>query len=194
MGVADLPREVFSVEEGIGLLISRRKGGGELFLKAPWSSSGRGVLFTGGLSPEKVEEWIGGSVRRQGSVMAETAFLKLLDCASEWELSGGEASFVGWSVFSASGSGRYAGNELLPQSELRDMISVAAPAADLDEMVRRQKNALEALVAPDYDGPLGIDMLVDSSGLLHPCIELNLRLTMGRVALEEMRLRTSSAP
>lgn len=37
-----------------------------------------------------------------------------------------------------------------------------------------------------YAGPLGIDMMVvrqDDTLLLHPCVEMNLRATMGHVAL-----------
>ena len=39
-------------------------------------------------------------------------------------------------------------------------------------------------MAPFYDGPLGIDMLVTSERNIHPCVEINLRDTMGRVAID----------
>jgi hypothetical protein len=40
-----------------------------------------------------------------------------------------------------------------------------------------------------YEGPFGIDMMIVASNdgcLLHPCIEINLRRTMGHVALSLM--------
>ena len=48
------------------------------------------------------------------------------------------------------------------------------------------------LLADQYQGPFGVDMMVvapptgsssDTRFLLHPCVELNLRRTMGHVAL-----------
>ena len=38
------------------------------------------------------------------------------------------------------------------------------------------------MVAPHDTGPLGVDMLAGNDGTLNPCIELNLRRTMGFVA------------
>lgn len=35
-----------------------------------------------------------------------------------------------------------------------------------------------------YSGPFGIDMMVLNGGKIHPCVELNLRGTMGHVALD----------
>ena len=40
-------------------------------------------------------------------------------------------------------------------------------------------------MAPWYEGPVGVDMLVTSDGNLHPCIEINWRMTMGMVAVLE---------
>ena len=38
-------------------------------------------------------------------------------------------------------------------------------------------------IAPHYDGPLGIDMIITTDHRLHPLIEINLRTTMGMAAL-----------
>jgi hypothetical protein len=34
-----------------------------------------------------------------------------------------------------------------------------------------------------YHGPVGIDMLKTADGRIHPCIEINLRMNMGILAL-----------
>ena len=45
--------------------------------------------------------------------------------------------------------------------------------------------ALDSIIAPHYDGPLGIDMMFykNENGeiALNPCVEVNLRMTMGMV-------------
>jgi len=45
---------------------------------------------------------------------------------------------------------------------------------------------VQRLDLDDYRGPFGLDMMVvkgDGGFLLHPCVEINLRRTMGHVAL-----------
>ena len=55
---------------------------------------------------------------------------------------------------------------------------------DLLDTVSQQ--VAQQLDLGDYRGPFGIDMMVvrgDDGFLLHPCVEINLRRTMGHVAL-----------
>ena len=54
---------------------------------------------------------------------------------------------------------------------------------------------LSRLLANNYVGPLGVDMMLvnvegESSLKVHPCVELNLRRTMGHVALALSPLET----
>ena len=47
-------------------------------------------------------------------------------------------------------------------------------------------------IAARYEGPLGVDMMLVKTAqgiMLHPCIEVNLRRTMGYVALDVARAR-----
>ncbi len=152
------------------------------WLKAPWSSSGRGVINCADLEPRHIIPWARGIIRRQGSVMAETPADRILDFATEWTCHDGMADFEGFSVFSTSSRGKYHGNLELPQSELEKVIKNAVPAWD-SEIIERQKEALEAIVAGHYSGPAGIDMIAERDGSLRPCIELNLRMTMGFATL-----------
>ena len=52
---------------------------------------------------------------------------------------------------------------------------------DFDTVVENVLTALNIIVAPHYDGPVGIDMML-CPGSLCPCIETNWRMTMGHVA------------
>ena len=46
-------------------------------------------------------------------------------------------------------------------------------------MIELQRDAIAEVVAPGYSGPLGIDMLATGDGRINPCVEMNLRMTMG---------------
>lgn len=153
------------------------------YLKAPWSSSGRGVVSADSISYDKVMQWARGTLRRQGSILAEPAWDKTLDFATEWDCDGGKALFAGYSVFTTAATGQYCGNMLRGQAELKSIINQSIDA-DLDGIVAAQKEIIDQLIAPHYSGPLDIDMLADRSRRVNACVEINLRLTMGRIALE----------
>lgn len=154
-----------------------------LFFKTPWSSSGRGILLTDDLEARHVEPWVRGIIERQGSVMMEKAYCKALDFASEWRCSGGEVEFLGWSIFETSRRGKYHGQIEGNQSDLRKIIEDCTDI-NTDSILNAQRGALDSLIASDYDGPLGIDMLVTASGAVNPCVEINLRHTMGMLNLK----------
>ena len=180
-----MPRELTSVDEAMDW-IAHSEGG--CYLKAPWSSSGRGVVSTSGMTGEKLRQWISGTIRRQGSVMGERDSRKRLDFATEWEIihldnDESEVRFLGFSVFDTNVGGGYQGNFIRNSDELKAVIVAAIPDIDLQRVVETQAEALCELVAPVYGGPLGIDMLADTQGRLRPCVELNLRTTMGHIAL-----------
>lgn len=162
------------------------------YFKTPWSSSGRGIMLTDDMEPQHVEPWVRGVIERQGSVMMEKAYKRRLDFASEWICKSGKAEFIGWSVFETSRRGKYHGQVKGSQSELIKLIDNTTHC-NLHEIIEAQKDALETLVAGGYNGPAGIDMLVTDSGAVNPCVELNLRHTMGMIdLLEDKRIQTST--
>ncbi|MEE1022511.1 MAG: hypothetical protein U0L83_05215 [Muribaculaceae bacterium] len=174
-----LPAEVRTADELKTLLAAWP----DSYLKAPWSSSGRGIWPTANARMEEAVQWASGIISRQGSVMVEKTFDGTFDFASEWMIESGEARFLGYSVFSTSGRAVYKGNALLPQHEIEAMVRDAVDA-DMDFVVDVQRLILDRLVSPHYSGPAGIDMLADGKGEVNACLELNLRTTMGHVALE----------
>ena len=120
-----------------------------------------------------VDNWIRNVIKQQGSVMVEPYYNKVKDFGMEFErLANGLVCYQGLSLFHTK-NGAYIG--YLPL-ELLDNI---------------KQRIIDNVQLDDYQGPFGIDMMivnsqlstVNSQLLLHPCVELNLRRTMGHVAL-----------
>ncbi len=153
----------------------------DIMLKSPWSCSGRGVVDCSKMTLENVRKIAAGVIRRQGSVMAEPRLAKRKDFALLFETSGGDTIFKGVSsFFTAATATAYGGNLCAPQDELRQGLD----APYLNETIEAVRSALTRLIAPRYDGPLGVDMITyGPDNLICPTIEVNLRRTMGFVAL-----------
>jgi len=155
----------------------------EAYFKAPWSSSGRGVLRATGLDSSRVEPWIRGTIKRQGSVIAEKEDIRRLDFATEWIVEDGVVNFFGLSVFRVSFRGKYSDNVSDSFTHLYGIISNAIGETQLEQIIKFQRKALQEIIAPYYSGPLGIDMYQCEDGNVRGCVELNLRYTMGHMAI-----------
>ncbi len=151
-------------------------------LKAPWSSSGRGVRFVcGGLTPA-LRGWVENLLHVQDSVMIEPFYENTMDFAMEFSSDGGIVTYSGLSLF-ATVNGAYIGNMLAKEDEKEEVLSRYV-AKELIIYVREKIIQLtSSLFQGKYRGPFGVDMMVCKNGLLHPCVEINLRRTMGHVAL-----------
>ena len=154
-------------------------------LKAPWSSSGRGVRFLsdGQWSPS-VQNWLRNVVSAQGSVMVEPCYHRVKDFGMEFEATDGGIRYLGLSLFHTV-NGAYTGNVIATEAWKREQISRYV-STDLLDAVREK--IVRLLDLGSYRGPFGVDMMIctephDRSYSLHPCVEINLRRTMGHVAL-----------
>lgn len=172
-----LPHEFISITEALEFASKHPV----VYFKAPWSSSGRGVVCSSQLSMQEIESWIKGCLRRQGSVMGEIGFDRSADFATEWTCHKGNVEFVGLSLFKTSSTGKYLGNEIMSQHEINSYISALSPLWD-KKIIDAQREALMEIIAPFYDGPAGIDMFLTLDNHLNPCVEINLRQTMGLAA------------
>lgn len=183
-----IPKEFTDVEDALEFWSANRLENREVYFKAPWSSSGRGLQFTKDLEKRHIEPWLRGIIRSQGSVMGEIAYSRSLDFATEWECQNGKAMFLGVSTFITSERGKYKSNVVAPQENIvayiLQHIDVYGNGNNLSAIIERQRLLLENYVAPYYEGPLGIDMLVTEDRNINPCVEINLRDTMGRVAID----------
>ncbi|MDE7412199.1 MAG: hypothetical protein K2N05_00210 [Muribaculaceae bacterium] len=150
-------------------------------LKAPWSSSGRGIVFSDKMPMEKIMEWGLSVIDKQGGVMAEKKYSRSLDFASEWYIDNGSVSFAGLSLFESSPRGKYKGNYIFSDDKIKTILK--SKCRWKDDILNYQKEFLSDSIAPIYCGPVGIDMLADQSGDVNPCVEINLRMTMGHIAI-----------
>lgn len=160
-----------------------------LIIKVPYSSSGRGLLWVKDKGwGIKDEEWICGYLRKQGELSIESGLNKIQDFAFEYYISEeGKVQYEGISVFYSASGGAYSGNQLGSQTDLEDFLHQEFDTAYLELLKEGLGKALEALVAKHYNGYVGIDMITyrdeEDKLKIHPCIEINLRYTMGLLAL-----------
>lgn len=163
-----------------------------LIFKSPWSSSGRGVFVARGMD-ERALSRLRGFVSSQGGFAMDRFYeRKLVDFAMEYYLDGeGTAIFLGYSVFSAGEGGAYGFNYVEPQSALIERIGVAP-----ELLASLQAYHAAHLASLPYRGAVGIDMMkvldADGKEKVHPCVEINLRMNMGVLALILWRKMGSS--
>jgi hypothetical protein len=134
------------------------------------------------------EGWIRNVIASQGSVMVEPYYNKVKDFGMEFLADGeGKVSYLGLSLFQTA-NGAYSGNILATETFKTQSIGRYV-STSLLVLVRDRLCYILSLPFKDYgySGPLGVDMMIvrDEGGrlLLHPCVEINLRRTMGHVAL-----------
>ncbi|MBR3514260.1 MAG: hypothetical protein IKO12_07575 [Bacteroidaceae bacterium] len=167
----------------------------ETIFKQPWSGSGRGLHPAhGGRLDVKTEAWLRRTLRQQGYVMAEPFYDKVQDLAAEfWLHPDGRIAYEGLSLFQTTAGGVYAGNLVAPEQDKRQRLACHIPLGLLDAAIGHLQQLLAQLLQPlqtesfpQFQGPLGVDMMVvrhDGALALHPCVEVNFRMTMGWVAL-----------
>ena len=100
--------------------------------------------------------------------------------------SDGKVTYRGVSIFTTGRDGAYGGNIVAPQSHLRNILANMGAGQELETLSSRLETILTTLVN-GYHGWLGVDMMIhtgpDGLPAIHPCIELNLRTTMGVAAM-----------
>ena len=169
----------------------------KIVVKAPWSSSGRGVRYlTDGAIDQNVSRWMHNTIQHQHTLIAERYCDKVRDFAMEYTIDAqGKAHYAGLSLFDTM-SGAYTGNLLMSEEEKEEIIHRYVSPATLLHISDEIVAFLEQHVAPHYSGALGVDMMVcraetekatelgeTKNFTINPCVEINLRSTMGHVAL-----------
>lgn len=164
--------------------------GAQIVVKAPWSSSGRGVRYVENRISPSVRGFISNVIHEQGNVMVEPYYNKVKDFGMEFEaMPDGSVVYRGLSLFQTR-NGAYIGNLLAHENDKREMLSRYLDLQLLDEIRERACHYFRELLKGYYQGPFGVDMMIvakddnESGFLLHPCVEINLRRTMGHVALD----------
>jgi len=188
-GTIGASQETDQVETILNLLHE----GKQLVVKAPWSSSGRGVRFLNGDMNIYDRGWLEHVISRQGSVMVEPYYNKVKDFGMEFVSDGsGTVSYVGLSLFQTT-NGAYTGNVLVEEEDKFETLSYYIPKSLLELTKQKICSEMGSLLKGRYAGAFGVDMMVvrhdDGKGFwLHPCVEINLRRTMGHVAISLTKL------
>lgn len=96
-------------------------------LKAPWSGSGRGIMYVSSKEwNDSAEGWVSRVLRVQGEIMVEPLYNKVCDFAMEFYADGnGSVSFVGYSLFDTDAHGNYKGNFFIIRwTDKKDSVAV----------------------------------------------------------------------
>ncbi|MDR0429378.1 MAG: hypothetical protein LBH58_02725 [Tannerellaceae bacterium] len=187
-GIAFPPAPLFFTQpETIEAWISRHPG--RFVIKTPYSSSGRGLLWLDKNElTAKDKAWIRGAIQRQGGISIEPALKKQTDFALEFHLDKlRNIRFEGLSVFTTSERGSYKENILKSEDKLLKEL-VSATGADTFRLIKiKTAETIRNVFGGHYTGYIGVDMLLyetpEKKLAIHPCIEINMRYTMGMTAI-----------
>lgn len=159
-------------------------------LKTPYSSSGRGLyrVETNQLD-NRALSWVTGALKKQYMVSIEPALERIFDLATEFYSDGnGHVNYVGLSIFETQSNGQYVGSMLGTQELLQQRLSEYILPEDFLFLAEQIRLILEEMVGNTYCGYMGVDMFIyktaDGDYAVHPFVELNLRYTMGLVAMQ----------
>ena len=166
---------------------------GKVMIKAPWSSSGRGLQpITKAPVHPKVWEKVLGIVKEQGFALAEPLLKKAFDLALLFEIKKGKVEYLGNSYFYTNSKGQYEGNYLNGFPDTIDKAILDFADFMVGEIRQPVINSIEnSEMATFYEGYFGVDTLVyfDKNKLrINPCLEINVRYTMGLLALQLEKL------
>lgn len=174
--------------------VSNVSNASKIVLKSPWSSSGRGIRYAADAKQfARNLTWAQRVIEQQGGVMVEPFYEKIVDFAMEFEAKpDGTFFYRGLSLFQTA-NGAYTGNLIASERQKREILSEFVPEKVVDELREAIVEVLTPALRGRYSGPFGVDMMVvrknsknrgeKTEFALHPCVELNLRRTMGHVAL-----------
>jgi hypothetical protein len=157
-----------------------------LVLKAPLSSSGRGIqIIRKPVLNASNSQWISGVIKQQKYLIAEPFLDKIADFSFQFNISNaGDPEYLGYSVFETNSNGQYKSTFIRPEIWEHHFSEIYPQTAEMiRETAERLTEALRHTVYTKlHSGFLGIDAMIyrDGKGLkIQPCIEINSRMNMG---------------
>jgi hypothetical protein len=167
-----------------------------VLLKAPFSHAGRGHLRVNAQSdPLKTRGWIANTIAGHGGVVVEPWLERELDFSALYEMHpDGRVVLLGLTHLENDAAGRFLGirvglkwGSLLKPEHAAFVYGPANAMHIYQNVIPAQLPGL----LPGYSGPLCLDAMLhrrrDGSLALKPVVELNVRMTMGRIAWEWMK-------
>ncbi len=169
-------------------VVSALKLFSESILKAPYSSSGKGLRWGHGVYEPVLGNWCRRILKGQAGVVVEPLYNKVEDFAMEFYAEGGNVRFIGYSLFRTDSNGAYIGNLLATHKEIENRLCEKVDRNTLQQLRPAILSVLSGwLQNTCYRGYLGVDMMICRFPdfpffRIHPCVEINLRMNMGVVA------------
>jgi hypothetical protein len=154
--------------------------------KSPFSSSGRGI-FTNKYVDENFITWIKTTIKEQKNVIIEDFYDVIQNFAMEFIIAPNKqksVSFTGYSLFENNGV-KYKYNILTTDKQIETHLSKYIDLSILNRVREIIIDFINVKIKDFYVGHIGVDMFIyreNGQFLLHPCVETNLRPTMGVVA------------
>lgn len=156
-------------------------------VKAPYSSSGKGLLWVQHNLSRSEKQILQGILNKQSYFIVEYAYNKVLDFACEYLIKNNESiTFEGISLFETSTKGWYNGNILISQNQILNKIASYVDLKELDLFKVLLSKIISRYIKSGYCGVFGVDMMiVENEGkyYIHPCVEVNFRYNMGYLAI-----------
>lgn len=152
--------------------------------KAPWSGSGKGICRSLGGLTENLRNRVIRIAQKQGSILAEPLYDVVQNFAMEFYCDKGNTSFAGYSWFFTNDNGAYQGNLLASDSYIESLLNQWISTEHLIE-IQTKLIAFFNKNYSSYTGYCGVDMFIhkkENKYYIHPCVEINVRMTMGLVA------------
>lgn len=180
--------------ENISELRSMVKDMKKAVLKAPWSSSGRGVRYVERTLGTATENWARHVIDMQGCIMIEPFYEKVMDFGMEFIADEEGTHYRGLSLFETA-NGFYTGNMLATEDYKLQLLSNYITKQAVSQLKEAVLQSVTSHIAGKYHGALGVDMMIVADGCtsdscycrryaVHPMVEINLRRTMGHVAID----------
>lgn len=179
--IPELP-SYFTASDEVAQFVNTRS---RCVVKAPWSGSGKGIMYGLGRVERPLENFYKGIIRRQGGVVCENYLNGMHEFAMEFHANESGVSFSGYSLFNSS-KGAYTGNVLMQDSAIEELLAKYISLEELHRLKEELAAILHSMsIGKCYTGYLGVDMMIyDDDGMprLNPCMELNLRMNMGMLS------------
>ena len=160
---------------------------GSAVLKSPLSGSGKGLRFVRDMLSESDEGWCRRTLDKQRSVIVERRFEIIKECAMLFECHHEGIDFIGYSLFE-SRNGAYSRNILASNEDIEDIITGYISRDTLTGIRESLRAILTETLVGHYEGFLGVDQMIcqTDSPVLIPVSEINLRMTMGLIARNQV--------
>ena len=161
----------------------------DMIAKVPWSGSGRGICRMKNENLPIYKIWAEGILKKQGALICEKYLDKLQDFAMEYYVEKGRARFAGFSIFYNTPQMSYDHAIVTTSEKLGHILKTKyfmQAGIEIDTVKKAMSECLISFLPSEYVGYVGVDMMAyrtnDNQIAINPCIEVNLRATMGVVS------------